>query len=213
METLNFSEFDRERLEDTFNLKKVRKSEVLQNWISSIEKYSLDEFETRYLLQMQDVLIDRADTWNEIELIERFVAPVFSLVNFNTDVYSMFSEREIKAIVDGIELKGKPDAIVAKGFYSPKIPYFCFNEYKKEDETKGDAKGQCLAAMLAAQELNNKEHPIYGVVVKGKMWEFLVLKGKEYAISKSYNSTDEELFEIVKLLKHLKTIIDEYVKS
>lgn len=41
----------------------------------------------------------------------------------------------------------------------------------------------------------------------------MVLQGKAYAISNSYISTDEELYDIVKLLKHLKTIIEEYVKS
>jgi len=50
-------------------------------------------------------------------------------------------------------------------------------------------------------------------VVKGEKWQFLVLQGKQYAISTAYKATDEELFEIVKLLKHLKTIIEEYVKS
>jgi len=67
--------------------------------------------------------------------------------------------------------------------------------------------------MLVAQELNNNQRPVYGVTVKGEKWQFLVLQGKEYAVSNSYISTDEELFEIVKLLKHLKSIIEEYVKQ
>ncbi len=213
METLNFKNCSRLMLEETLDLVQLDSMEILDNWINQSNNQTITEFETQYLNRIKDRLIYRADDWNEQELIENFIAPVFSLIDFNTKEYGYFSERMIKAVVDNYELSGSPDAIIAKGRRIPKIPYFCFSEYKKEEETKGDAKGQCLAAMLVAQELNYNERPIYGVVVKGKMWEFLVLKGKEYAISKSYNSTDEELFEIVKLLKHLKTIIDEYVKS
>ncbi len=213
MKTMNFSEFDCEMMEDTFQLSKKRNLDVLQNWFDLSKNYEIDEFEQKYLLRVQDTMIDRVDSWNEVELLEHFIAPVLSLINFNSDNWGFFSERTMSATINDILLTGKPDAVIAKGRYSPKIPYFCFNEYKKEVETKGEPKGQCLAAMLVAQELNNNEKPIYGVVVKGQNWFFMVLKGKEYAISNSYKGTDEELFEIVKLLKHLKTIIEEYVKS
>jgi hypothetical protein len=212
MKTMNFNEFDRELLDDMFGLKIVRKNEVLIDWIEKSKLQKIQEFEQFFLLQLQNTLIDRVDSWNEQELIENFIGPVFSLVNFNTLEYGLFSERLICAIVKDIELSGKPDAIVAKGFYSPRIPYFCFHEYKKENEPKGDPAGQCLVAMLVAQELNNNLRPIYGVVVKGLMWNFIVLQGKEYAISNSYKATDEELYEIIKLLKHLKTIIEVFVK-
>jgi len=119
----------------------------------------------------------------------------------------------LKAIVGEYELSGYPDAIVAKGRRAPEIPYFCFHEYKNEKEPLGDPAGQCLAAMLVAQELNNNQRPVYGVVVKGMHWYFMVLQGKEYVVSKPYLSIDEEIYEIVKMLKHLKTIIEEYVKQ
>jgi len=162
---------------------------------------------------LQDNLIYRVDSWNEQELIEHFIAPVFAIVNFNSDEWVFFSERTITAVVNGIIITGKPDAIIAKGRYSPKIPYFCFHEYKKEEENKGDAKSQCLAAMLVAQELNKNKNPILGVVVKGIIWYFMILEDKQYSISNSYKATDEELFEIVKRLKHLITIIEVYVKD
>ncbi len=208
-----FKECDREFLEDTFLLNQDNNNNILIKWLESINKYDISPFENEALIRNQESLIYRVDFWNEQELIEHFVAPVFSLVNFNTKEYGMFSERFIKAVIGNYELSGKPDAIVAKGKFSPKIPYFCFHEYKKELDNEGDPQGQCLAAMMVAQENNNNERPIYGVVVKGKDWSFMILKGKEYAISRAYNATISELFEIVKLLKHLKTIIEEYVKS
>ncbi len=209
----SFNECNREFLEETFLLSQDNNHNILISWIESIKKYEITPYENESLMRYQDTLIYRVDFWNEQELIEQFIAPVFSLVNFNTKEYGMFSERFIKAVIGDYELSGKPDAIIAKGKFGPKNPYFCFHEYKKEIDTEGDPQGQCLAAMLVAQELNNNTKPVYGVVVKGKDWYFMVLHGKEYAISKPYKALDEELFEIVKLLKHLKTIIDEYVKS
>jgi len=208
----NFKECSREYLEDTFGLEQKRKQPVLSSWVENSIAYQLNEFEKETTFRLQEKLQYRVEDWNEQELIENFVGPLFALIDFNTNEYGLFANRELFAIKDNIKLTGNPDAVIAKGRRSPKIPYFCFHEYKKELENTGDPQGQCLAAMLVAQELNNNKKPIYGVVVKGKIWEFIILEGKEYAISNAYKSTDEELFEIVKLLKHLKTIIEEYVK-
>ena len=210
---VNFKDCDRIFLDDTFKLKQFRNLALLDLWQRSKENYSINEHEDYLLKTIQEILIDRVDDWNDQELIEHFIAPLFSLINYNTLEYGMFSERLLKAIIGDYELSGNPDAVVAKGRRKPEIPYFCFHEYKKEIENKGDPAGQCLAAMLVAQELNNNQRPIYGVVVKGLMWNFLVLRGKEYAISKSYQAIDEDIYDIVKLLKHLKTIIEEYVKQ
>ena len=210
---INFKDCDRLFLEKTFYLNQIRKHELLSNWIIQSQKCEIDDFENKSLFRFQERLVYRVDDWNEQELIEHFIAPLFSLIDFNTDIYGMFSERLLKATIGDYELSGNPDAIVAKGRRAPEIPYFCFHEYKKEQENKGDPAGQCLAAMLVAQELNDNQRPIYGVVVKGLLWSFLVLQGKEYSISKTYQAIDEDIFVIVKLLKHLKTIIEEYVKS
>jgi len=215
METrkVNFNECDRIFLEDTFGLVQIQKSDLLNNWIGSGEFHQNDDSEKKILIRLQDTLSYRVDDWNEQELIENFISPLFSIVNFNTLEYGMFSERLLKATIGEYELSGYPDAIVAKGRRYPKIPYFCFHEYKKENEPKGDPAGQCLVAMLVAQELNIDQKPIYGVYVVGRNWFFLVLCGKEYAISKGHNALEDDIYEIVKLLKHLKTIIDEFVKN
>jgi len=208
-----FKECDRLFLDETFNLEQVDEINLLTKWLEAINSYLIEDYENKLLLRLQTTLIYRADDWNEQELNENFISPLLSLVNFNTREFGMFSERLLKSTICNYELIGYPDAIVASGRRIPKIPYFCFHEYKKELDNQGDPYGQCLAAMLVAQELNNNKKPIYGVVVKGVSWSFMVLQGKEYAISRAYNSTISEIFEIVKLLKHLKTIIEQYVKE
>ena len=210
---VNFKDCDRIFLDEIFYLVQVQKHNLLTNWCEKGRLYELTPFEEETVNRYQETLIYRVDDWNEQELIENFIGPMFSLINFNTLKYGLFSERLLKAIIDDYELSGYPDAIVAKGRRKPEIPYFCFHEYKKENDTKDDPAGQCLVAMLVAQELNHNERPLYGVYVVGKHWYFMVLQGKEYAISKSFQAIDEDIFEIVKLLKHLKSIIEEYVKQ
>jgi len=213
MENINFRNCSLLILERKLGLVDVGTNDLLQKLIESTNNYEIDNIEDQLLIKFQKLLIYRVHDWNEIELIEHFIAPVFSLVSFNTEKYGMFSWRPMSATIGEITLSGNPDAVVATGRREPEIPYFCFHEYKKEKDTEGDPQGQCLAAMIVAQELNNNTKPIFGVVVKGKDWYFMILQGKEYAISKPYNALDEEIYEIVKLLKHLKSIIEIYVKS
>jgi len=208
-----FKECDLYFLDKSFGLTQVDEMQVLDNWILSQKNYSTDDFENRIINHLQKKLKYRVNDWNEFELIEHFIGPLFSVIDLNTNEYGMFSERLLKAVIGEYELSGYPDAVVAKGRRRPEVPYFCFHEYKKEKDPEGDPAGQCLAAMLVAQELNNNKRPVYGVTVKGEKWQFLVLQGKEYAVSNSYKGTDEEIFDIVKLLKHLKTIIEEFVKQ
>jgi hypothetical protein len=85
------------------------------------------------------------------------------------------------------------------------------NEYKKGTDPNGDPKGQALIAMLAAQELNNNQLPIYGCYVIGRDWYFMVLEDKKYSISQDYSCVTEEVFEIYKILKNLNNKVEALV--
>jgi len=210
---VNFKDCDLYFLEKYLGLVILDEMELLNKWLDAIKSYKTTEFEDIIINQLQKKIKYRVNDWNELELNENFIAPLLNIIDFNTKEYGMFSERLIKATIGEYELSGSPDVMVAKGHRRPEIPYFCFHEYKKEKDNSGDPQGQCLAAMLVAQELNNNTKPILGVVVKGMHWYFMVLQGKEYALSRAYNSTIEDIFDIVKLLKYLKSIIEIYVKS
>jgi len=203
----NFSDWNKEELEDTFGLRQVRNAEILDKWVKLAETFTLATFEIEYLKHIREILIDNVDNWNEVELSEYFIGPVFTFVNFSTEKFNLFSERQFKATVGEYELSGEPDAVIAKGRRSPKLPYFCFHEYKKENEPKGDPAAQALAAMLAAQELNEHKFPVYGMYVVGRNWFFMFLKGKEFGITDVFSSTKDEIFDIVKMLKALKNMI------
>lgn len=209
----SFSEWTKAKIEKTFGIKRVWKHPLLKSWKEGSKKVVLSEMETNMLQYFREQLIVRIDAWNEQELREQFIGPILTLADFNTDHFNLFSEREMKGVLDKHELSGKPDGIIASGIYEPEKPYFCFHEYKRETDPKGDPAGQCLIAMLVAQQLNKSDDseegkPLYGAYSIGRLWFFMVLTKKEYAISLAYDSTHKsEMLALFRVLKQLKILI------
>jgi len=195
------------KLEKTFNLQQVRNLPALQEWLSAIADIS--EREKTNLLDLREILIDNVDDWNEQELALHFIGPLFAFVNFSSKRFNAFAERMLSGIVEGVEMSGQPDGMIASGRREPEIPYFCFQEYKKEKDAQGDPAAQALAAMLVAQTLNNGNNPIYGCYVRGRNWFFMILQDKTFYISQNYSSTKDEIFDIFRILKVLKQKIIE----
>lgn len=202
---LSFNECTLVKLDKTFGLKQIRTSQFLQQWLEA--QVELSEFERTSLLYLRELLILNVDNWNEQELALHFIGPLFALVNFTGEKFNLFAERLITGVVNEIEMKGKPDGMIASGYREPEKPYFCFQEYKKDKDAEGDPAAQALAAMLVAQEINESKIPIYGCYVRGRHWFFMVLQNHEYCISESYTATKDELFDILRILKSLKQII------
>ena len=65
--------------------------------------------------------------------------------------------------------------------------------------------------MLVAQKLNDHKFPIYGCYVIGRNWYFMILQGKEYAISNDFSCVDDEVYDIYKILKNLNTQIEKLI--
>ncbi len=205
MTQLNFRECTLDLLDNTFDLRQIRKCASLDEWVT--QPADRLDWEEKTILHLRELLTDNVHDWNEFELRQNFVGPLFALVNFSTDRFNLFAERAFGGVVNDIELSGNPDGMIASGRRSPGKPYFCFQEYKRERDPKGDPAGQCLAAMLAAQEINADGHPIYGCHVIGELWRFMALQGTAYCISQSFTATGDGLFEIFRILKALKQII------
>jgi len=207
---LNFKDCTLYQLDETFNLEQIDDCQVLQNWLS--KKLEISALEQQVITMLQKNLKTHVYDWNEVELIQFFIGPIFSLLNFSTKKFSLFAERPFSGTVAGIDMAGRPDGIIAAGFRKPKQPFFCFQEYKKEKDPEGDPAAQALAAMLVAQEINEHKHPIYGCYVRGQHWFFMALQEAKYCISDPYAATRNDIFDIFRILKVLKQMVTELVE-
>ena len=208
---LNFRACTLLKLDKSFGLKQVRSIPALSNWLD--RPAELSDLEEQVLRKFRELLIRNVHDWNEAELAHHFIGPVFSLVEYTTDWFNLFAERSFAGTVEGVTLRGKPDGMIASGLREPETPYFCFQEYKKEQDPEGDPAAQALAAMLVAQTLNEQTFPIYGCYVKGSQWYFMALSGQQYAISPPYVAIRDDLFDIFRILKGLKQILLERATS
>jgi hypothetical protein len=207
MEKLTFKQITRNLLKDKFGLVLVRNHEVLEQWKKTSILQKISEYEQQTLLRLQNTLIKRCVSWNEFELSEWFIGPLISLVEFENDDFSLFAFHDLTAQIDDYEITGKPDVMFARGIDEAQIPYFFFNEYKRQTDPDGNPQTQLLGAMLAAQSLNKNDKPIYGIYVIGKFWTFVILHGNQWCESNSYVSDDQDIFEIFRLLRGLKELI------
>jgi hypothetical protein len=211
MRRLLFKDCTRKELEKLFSLKQVNQLNSLDEWLAM--PFEIDDIHRTVLGWSKERLIFNFLDWNEQELALNFIGPIISLVDYSDKEgrFNEFNERNLNAIINEIELFGYPDGIIASGRREPEIPIFCLHEYKKELDSSGDPIGQVMGAMLVSQFLNNNNQPIYGCWIAGSNWYFLVLEKNSYAISRGFNGTTDDIFEIYKILQGLKTLIIERV--
>jgi hypothetical protein len=149
--------------------------------------------------------------WNEEMLKMNFIAFVLYLGSFKeTKYYKTYYENTLEATVKGYFLKVKADMMIASGILErPELPYFYFQEYKKQKDPKGDVTAQLLEAFLIAQEKNKNDMPLYGCTVIGKYWEFVTMEDTTYCISNSYDCTKHaDLMQIIAILRKFKEILE-----
>ena len=211
MKTATFKQWTLTELDKAFGLKQVWDSVLMQKWENDSEE--LTAFEQETLLKLQKSLKRGGRAWNEVELENKFISPVIMAADIDDEQIGYFLERSLSGIVGDYELSGTVDGMIATGFRDPDLPLFCLHEYKRSIENQGSPDAQVLAAMLVAREKNDNKLPIYGLFVIGLIWNFMILEGNDYCISREYKATDEELFEIFNRLKALKRIIKQELPS
>jgi len=202
-----FSQWTKEEVETEFNLRMEPDNQKLQDWLTVEQTTSADE--AKKLKQLSKKLLYHVHDWNEEELKIYFLALILDLIDFFQDNSRPFMERQLSVeYEENKRLWGNVDFLVASGTQSPKEPFFFIHEYKKQLDTSNDPLGQLLAAMVAAQKLNQSSHPIYGAYIIGRHWYFVILDGASYSESFAYDATKEEIIDIVNILRHTKTIIN-----
>ena len=149
--------------------------------------------------------------WNEEDLKMKFISTILELgyLMDDEDVIGYF-DKIISATVENIKLTVKSDFMLATGVLDVfKTPYFHFQEYKPYKNPSGDSMAQLLEAFLIAQEKNKNNKPLYGVDIMGATWRFVIMEGKDYCISKAFDSVDRAgLLTIIAILRKFKHILE-----
>ncbi len=202
----SFKEWTLDKLDAEFGLKQVRDCKIMKEWLAM--SYTPDEYEKRYISDLQEILNLGGDEWNEVELENKFISPLFNLIKFDNLRFAYFLERNLRSVIGNYDLSGIVDGLIATGYRSPNIPFFCMHEYKRAIDNEGHPNAQNLVAMLVAREQNSNQKPIYGLFIVGSIWQFMVLNGNEYCISKKYDAAEQSVYDIFSALKGLKVIIE-----
>jgi hypothetical protein len=209
MKTKSFKYWKSQEVDLTFGTWETKYNDfpLLSNWLST--KIEIEKDEQIVLEKLRQDAETFITGWNEQDLIFFFISGIINLARiFEPSKYRFFADHMLKAEVEGYHLNGFADLVLASGKYEPIAPYFFLHEYKKEQNFEADPRGQLLAEMLAAQAINNNGKPIYGCYVIGRNWFFCVLSGKEYSFSLAYDCTKPEIFDIFRILKGFKHILD-----
>jgi hypothetical protein len=195
---------------DRFNIKVSKEIRYLSEWIQNpVEK--LDSFAEESLSKIEPRLSLEINGWFEEELKMNLLSPIFLLSEiYEFEKIGIFFERPISAQIEDVQIKVITDCMISSvlGLTSPETPYFFMQEFKKSKGDKQDPEGQMLAAMIAAQYLNNNGKVMYGSYVVGAFWYFTVLDGKNYSRSDAFQLTKPvELRQVILTLRKLKQII------
>ncbi|MCU0426050.1 MAG: hypothetical protein MUF71_10540 [Candidatus Kapabacteria bacterium] len=208
----SFERWTIDEVEREFHLTEQRQHPKLLAWLESAPKLTPEEIVA--IEPYRALLEENAYFWNEEELKIRCIGPLLEQVKFDNHRYKSFFERSLKAMVNGETLSGIVDFMVASGKGVPQEPYFFLQEYKPQRGRVGDPLAQVLVAMVAATSLNSSlPHTLYGGYVIGRQWFFLILSGDSYSISKGFDASQNDVFQIVAILKRAKEYIEEILAA
>lgn len=208
---INFEKCDKQFLESKLGLIRDNEMPELNNWVLS--KSDVRDYERDLLNRLRVNVRYKLEEWNEESIKINVIAPILGLIDFNNEKYGAFADEPLEAKVNEYVLTGKVDWLVAKGKYRPETPYFFLHEYKRARHFQPDPDGQLVASMLAAQTLNtNAIELLYGIVVTGQFWYFVLLKNQTYGISRYHDILKEEdLLQIFQILRTTKELIDKQI--
>ncbi|OAD21694.1 hypothetical protein THIOM_002533 [Candidatus Thiomargarita nelsonii] len=206
----SFSKWSTEEVEEEFQLVFQPESQAFQDWLQVSNEISSEE--ASFLHQLSRKLRYSVRDWNEEELKIYFIALLLDKIDFYQEQYRPFMERELSVEYgENKKLWGFIDFLVAQGKHSPKQSFFFIHEYKKELDSSNDPLGQLLAEMVAAQKLNQHQHPIYGAYIIGRHWYFVILEASSYTESLAYDATKEDIINIFCILRQTKALIEQLI--
>ncbi len=206
IKSYNFSNIKFSDLDEIVDIKVVDNDAKFDEWFET--PYQINDEEALFFKNLIKIHKTRMFAYMEEDLKMKFLSPILNKVAFMTDTHSDWYDASLSGIVNGIEIKGFTDFMVASGTENPKKPYFFIQEFKPSTPDK-DPRIQLLGELLVAIE-KNKTTMIRGGYIIGQNWRFVILEKIaenqfEYFISKQFDSLDlEDLKQIYIILQAVK---------
>ena len=215
----SFEHWEWEEIDLTFDTRRLYKSRMLDELLD-LSNITIHPEEKAQIERLQEKLKMNVDDWNEDEIKSFFNIPIIEIINFSAPdytTYKTFTQRNLIGKLTNIHgqiisLNGRVELLVSRGKQKPREPFFFFNEYKPEMKGKNDPLGQLLIAMLVGQSQNEEPITLYGTYIVGQNWRFIVLEGNHYIVSQPFGAGNDNLWDIVKILKKIKMYIEQVSK-
>lgn len=194
---MNFSSINYTELRDAVGLEEQVDDSLFDAWIDDGDVPTKeDESVFKFIAERYRAPVD---SFTEEEVKTQIIVPLVHRVDFWRGDFKDWYERPLKAVVNGLELSGKVDYVVAKGDKEPELPWFFIQEFKPEFTDK-NPETQLLAELIAATEINGSEE-IKGAFVVGSILRLMILKrGKTnsvYFVSRPLDLVDKEGLSMV----------------
>jgi hypothetical protein len=210
-----FEQWEFEDVEIEFGILPNKNLPTLISWLDVPDTFIITPFQEELRLPIEQNI----NTWNEDEITTLFIAPFLLTFKFNNPPqYRVFMQRKTKLETATISASGKVEFSISTGKQKPQKSFFFQKQYKApqpfKEENAEDPLGQLLIMMLNTQIPNTPPSGVggllYGCYTLGRYWFFVVLVGKEYGVSRSYDATQtDDMNAMVYILERVKEHIHQ----
>jgi hypothetical protein len=212
IKSYNFSTIKFSDLEEIVSIKPKRNDSKFDEWFSY--NYDVSEIDSNFFANLIERHATLLNFYMEEDLKMKFLSPIFNQVNFTTDKFHEWYDGILWGMVNGVEIKGFADFMVATGIDQAKKPYFFIQEFKPSVPDR-NPEIQLLAELLIAIE-KNKTIIMRGGYIIRRNWFFVILEkiGEnqfEYFVSKQFDSL--ELPDLKQIYVNLQAVKHKYCQE
>ncbi len=202
----NFSNISFSDIEKIIDIRLKLNHSKFDEWFQY--HYAISENEITFLDNLLQKHYLHLSSYFEDTLKIKFIGPILNQVDFTAEYIHDWYHASLGGELNGVEIKGFVDYMVATGTREPHKPYFFIQEFKPSIPDK-DPEIQLLAELLITIE-KNKTNIMRGGYIIGQNWRFVIVEKIaenkfEYFVSKQFDSLDlEDLKQIYIILQAVK---------
>ena len=207
IKSYNFSTIKYSKLEEIVDISIVNNLAKFDEW-----------FETPYQIKEQDIIFfgnliekhrTRMSFYMEEDLKAKFIIPILNLVDFMVAPISDWYDGSLSGMVNGVEIKGFADFMVATGIEQARKPYFFIQEFKPTIPDR-NPEVELLAELLVTIEKNQTTIMRGGYII-GQFWKFVIVEKIaenqfEYFVSPAFDALKlpdlKQIYVILQAVKH-----------